>query len=148
MARASRLLGIVADDGALLMPVERLYGAVDADDIALTEQWPDGSLEATLQPVEASLLGDRGERPAQAVFADDPVHAKQFRQHLAGALRRDMGVVPEALFAATRLWPASAASTQAPATSRTAGAFGLVVRGGPSPAAASKRPGTFRNAAK
>ena len=92
MARTPGLLGIVAQDRSFLMTVERLDRRIDVENPGLGEQRLHAKGKMAAQPARAFRLVDRFEGAPDRIFADDPFHAEQLRQHRVAAQRRDMGV--------------------------------------------------------
>ena len=92
MARTPGLLGVVAQDRAFLMAIERLDSRIDIEDPRLRKQRLHAMLKMVTQPDGAFFLVDRLEGAPYGVLADDLLHAEQFWQDRVAAQRRDMGV--------------------------------------------------------
>ena len=81
VARASRLLRIVTEFRAFLVPEDRLYGIVDVDDILVGQQFVEDILLVPCEP-RVQLAAVRSlERAPHAVLADDPSETEQRREH-------------------------------------------------------------------
>jgi hypothetical protein len=92
MARTPGLLGVVAQDRAFLMAIERLDRRIDVEDPRLRKKRLRAMLKMAAQPDGAFFLVDRLEGAPYGVLADDLLHAEQFWQDCVAAQRRDMGI--------------------------------------------------------
>jgi hypothetical protein len=112
MARPPRLGGVVADLSSVLMAVQRLHGHIAIEDPVGTERLPGalgqrlvhplraaGQLGFTAQTLRLRIARARCGRqmrqgPAQALVADDLLHAQDLRCHRVTAQARHMSVTP------------------------------------------------------
>jgi hypothetical protein len=90
--RATRLLGIVADDSTLLVAIERLHRHVDVDDVLFSKQRMRALIDMPLLPFKTFHLGHSFQCAAQRVLAHNLAHSHQLRQHAVATQRRDVGI--------------------------------------------------------
>ncbi len=94
MARAARLLRVVADLRALLVAVERLDGHVDVEDPRLAQDRLDARAQLAREPLQSGAFVDALHRAAHHVLADDVGHPEQRRIERVAAHRIDVRVAP------------------------------------------------------
>src|SRR5574344_106027 len=86
VARASRLLGVVAEFGAFLVAEDGLHGVVGVDDVGEAKHGVDRLVLVAGQPRVERLAVGLAQGPPHGVLRNDPTEAEQFRRR---------GVVPE-----------------------------------------------------
>ena len=90
--RPARLVWVVTNDCAFLVPIERLRRGVDVEHPGLAQQRRRAIVQMALQPAQAGGLVDLRQVAAQRVLADQLVQAKQRRVHCVTAERGDVRV--------------------------------------------------------
>ena len=92
VARASRLLRIVAEFRAFLMSEDRLDGVVDVERVRVVEQLVEDVLFVSREPRVQFALVRRLERSPHAVLADDAAEPEQLREYRVVSKPIDVGI--------------------------------------------------------
>lgn len=89
---AAGLGGIVAENGAFLLPIQRLHRGVGIQDPGFAQQRAGGAIQLRLQSRNASVGFDPLKGTADRVLAQHPVHAQQRRIDRVGTQRGDVSI--------------------------------------------------------
>ena len=92
--RAARFVQVVRHDGAFLLAIQRLDRCVDVQNPGHIEQRRRTLVQVGVEPGNPFGFGNRQQRPAQRILADDLVHPQQTGIDAITANRRDVGVAP------------------------------------------------------